>query len=241
MFHKSILILFLLALALTSSQASLAAPNDGPIFSDDFESGNLLAWSSKKTDKGDLAVTWPAAIEGAKGMRARIDDTHHMYVVDDTPDSEVSYYARFLFEPNGISMADNSFHTIFLAEDLRDSYTPVVRVELKFSSASYRLRAGVRNDDLTWSKTRWVAIGGYRPLEIYIEWEASEAPGMNNGRMMFYLNWVLEYITGIDNDTFQVDRARLGAMGGMDDTTSGTYFIDSFGWSRDIFTGLRAP
>ncbi len=49
MVHKSILILFVLALALTSSQASLAASNQEPIFSDDFESGNLLAWSSKKT------------------------------------------------------------------------------------------------------------------------------------------------------------------------------------------------
>jgi hypothetical protein len=95
LFRKSIFVLFLLALALTSSQASLAAPNQEPIFSDDFESGNLLAWSSKRTDKGDLAVTWPAAIEGDKGMRVRIDDKSHMYVADDTPDGEVSYIVQF--------------------------------------------------------------------------------------------------------------------------------------------------
>ncbi len=249
MFRKSLFILFLLALALTFSQASLAAPDEEPIFSDDFESGNLLAWSSKKTDKGDLAVTWPAALEGAKGMRVRIDDTNRIYVTDDTPDREVSYTAKFLFDPNAIyKHYDDDANTIFLAEDMNPGITPVLRVifymnaeAIKPEGRQYSLTTFARNDDQTWSKARWRIINN-QPHEIKIEWHASEADGMNNGQLMFFIDSVLqESLTGIDNDTLQIDRVRLGAMGAIKDTTSGTYFIDAFESFRGTSTGLLNP
>ena len=35
-------------------------------------------------------------------------------------------------------------------------------------------------------------------------------------------------LTGIDNDTRRVDRARLGALSGIDAGTSGVYYFDAF-------------
>jgi hypothetical protein len=242
LFRKSIFLLFVLALALTSSQASLAATNEDPIFSDDFESGNLLAWSAKKTDQGDLAVTWPAALEGAKGMRVRIDDQTPIYVTDDTPDSEVSYTAKFLFDPNSIQWLGNcEFHAIFLGEDLRTSFIKALRIDFGYCHSDFQLRARARKDDMKWKDTSWFNIAN-QPYEIKIEWHASEAEGMNNGQLMFVIDNVLQAnITGIDNDTFQVDRARLGAMVRNDIYTGGTYFIDAFESFRGTSSGLLNP
>jgi hypothetical protein len=225
MLRKSIFFLFAFILALTSFQSGLAAD---PIFSDDFESGNLSAWTARKTDFGDLAVTALAALEGTRGMRARIDDNTPIYVTDDTPASEVSYKAKFLFDPNSISMASGDFHTIFLGMDLRTSYVPTVRVEFRRFGTTYMLRAGARRDDLSWLNTQWFPITD-QSHEVEVEWDASQSAGMNNGQLMFFIDSVQKANrTGIDNDTFQVDRARLGAIAGIDTTTRGSTFFDFF-------------
>jgi hypothetical protein len=225
MLRKSIFFLFALILALTSFQSGLAAD---PIFSDDFESGNLSAWTARKTDFGDLAVTALAALEGTRGMRARIDDNTPIYVTDDTPASENSYKAKFLFDPHSISMNSGDFHTIFLAMDLRTSYVPTVRVEFRRFGTTYQLRAGARRDDLSWLNTMWFPITD-QSHEVEVEWDASQSAGMNNGQLMFFIDSVQKANrTGIDNDTFQVDRARLGAIAGIDTTTRGTTFFDFF-------------
>ena len=225
MLRKSIFILFVLVLALASFQSALAAD---PIFSDDFESGNLSAWTARKTDFGDLAVTAAAALEGTRGMRARIDDNTPIYVTDDTPASLNSYKAKFLFDPNSIGMASGDFHTIFLGMDQRTSYVPTMRVEFRKSGDIYQLRAGARRDDLTWLNTQWFAITD-QSHEVEVEWDASQSAGMNNGQLAFSIDSVLKANrTGIDNDTFRVDRARLGAIAGVDTTTRGTYFFDFF-------------
>lgn len=226
MIRKSIYILFVLALALTSFQSVLAAD---PIFTDDFESGDLLAWTARKTDFGDLAATTPAALQGSYGMRARIDDNTPIYVMDDTPNGEVSYTAKFLFDPNSIGMANRDFHTIFLAKQGPcGSCMPMLRVELRWFNDAYMLRASTRLDNLTWLKTQWFAITD-QSHAVEVEWEASEAAGMNNGQLTFYIDSVqMANRTDIDNDSFRVDRVLLGAIAGVDPTTRGTTFFDFF-------------
>lgn len=225
MFRKSIFILFVLAMALTSFQSGLAAD---PIFSDDFESGDLLAWTARKGDFGDLKVVATAALQGAWGMRARIDDNTPIYVTDDTPNGEVSYKAKFLFDPNSIGMKNRDFHTIFLGQDLRTGYVPTLRVEFRKVFSGYQLRAGTRSDSPTWINTAWFAITD-QSHEVEVEWDASQSAGMNNGQLMFFIDSIQKAnITGIDNDTFQVDRVRLGAVNNIDTTTRGTTFFDLF-------------
>jgi hypothetical protein len=225
MLRKSFLILFVLVLALTSFQSVLAAD---PIFSDDFESGNLSAWTARQTDQGDLAVTAGAALEGTRGMRARLDDNNPIYVTDDTPSSLNSYKAKFLFDPNSIGMASGDFHLIFMGMDQRTNYVGAVKVELRRSGDTYQLRAGARRDDLAWFNTAWFAISD-QSHEVEVEWDASQSAGMNNGQLAFSIDSVLKSSrTNLDNDTFRVDRARLGAISGIDTTTRGTYFFDFF-------------
>jgi hypothetical protein len=230
MLRKSILMI-VLALALHSFCYGPALAAD-PIFSDDFESGNFDAWTSANTDLGDLAVTTTAAMEGRRGMRVRIDDNTPIFVTDSSPLNERSYKAKFLFNPNSIQMADGDYHIIFLGQDLRNnSYLNVLQVQFRKVASGYQLRALARQDQTvvpTWGSTRWFAITD-QSHEVEVEWDASQSDGMDNGQLTFSIDSIERAdILTLDNDTLRIDRVRLGAVGGIDTTTRGVYFFDSF-------------
>lgn len=230
MLRKSILMIVLtLALHFLNKSPAFAAD---PIFSDDFESGNLTAWTSAKTDLGDLAVTAAAALEGSRGMRVRIDDNTPIYVTDSSPLNERSYKAKFLFDPNSIQMADGDYHVIFLGQDLRsNSYLNVLQVQFRKAANGYQLRALARQDQNVvpiWVSTRWFAITD-QSHEVEVEWDASQSDGMDNGQLTFSIDSIQRAdIFTLDNETLRIDRVRLGAVGGIDTTTRGVYFFDSF-------------
>jgi hypothetical protein len=231
MFRKSIITTFIIAMALNFFHSSPAVGAD-PIFSDDFESGNLAAWSGKKTDSGDLAVAAFAALEGARGIRVRIDDNTPIYLVDDSTVGEVSYKAKFLFDPNSIRMADGDAHTIFLGQDLRGStYVAALIVQLRKVASGYQLRAGARQDQgvvPAWINTRWFAITD-QSHQIEVEWDTSQSAGMNNGQLAFSIDSIeRDNFFTLDNDTIRIDRVLLGAVSGIDTTTRGVYFFDLF-------------
>ena len=226
MLRKCISVFFVIALALVFFHGNLYAKD--PIFSDGFESGNLNAWDGKKTDLGDLAVRSTAALEGSRGMRVLIDDNTPIYVIDDSPTGENSYQAKFRFDPNSITMANGDYHTIFLGLDQGTSVVAALRVEFRKVASGYQLRAGARKDDLTWKNTRWFAITD-QSHEVEVEWDASQSEGVDNGQLTFSIDSIQKAdITSIDNDTFRIDRVRLGAVSGIDTTTRGVYFFDSF-------------
>jgi hypothetical protein len=204
------------------------------IFANGFEGGNLSAWSAKVIDGGDLMVTSPAALEGSRGMRAWIDDNLAIYVQDDTPDNEASYNAFFRFDPHSVPMANLDTLTIFAGYDLQSASLQALRVELRFFEGAYQVRAGSRMDDLaTWSNTRWFAISD-GAHQLAVEWDAAGAPGQNDGQLKLKVDGVLRGIRiGLDTDSLRVDRARLGAFGGIDDGTRGIYFFDQFVSYRD--------
>jgi hypothetical protein len=230
MLCKSILMI-VLTLALHSLHNSPSFAAD-PIFSNDFESGNLDAWSAAKTDLGDLAVTTAAALEGSRGVRVRIDDNTPIFVTDRTPLNERSYKAKFLFDPNSISMADGDSHTIFLGQDLQgNTHVAALRVQLRKAASGYRLRAGARQDEgivPTWVNSRWFTITD-QSHEIEVEWDASQSEGINNGQLAFSIDSIQrDNFFTLNNDTLRIHRVRLGAVSGIDTTTRGVYFFDSF-------------
>ena len=121
------------------------------IFADGFESGTLSAWTSNTNDGGDLSASAAAAIAGTSGLQALIDDNTSIFVTDDTPNAEARYRARFYFDPNSIPMANSDNHYIF--QGYSGTSTAVLRLQFRFSSGSYQLRAALRNDSSTWTNT----------------------------------------------------------------------------------------
>ena len=207
------------------------------IFADGFESGNLLAWTSSTTDLGDLSVTPSAALVGAQGMQAVIDDANTIYVTDDNPNVETRYRARFYFDPNSITMASIDAHFIF--KGFMGTATDVLQVELRPTSGGYQLRAKLLNDAATFIATNWFTITD-APHYIELDWRAATSAGANNGGLTLWIDDPITPkadLTGVDNDTSRVDRARLGALSGIDAGTNGTYYFDAFESRRQNFIG----
>ena len=186
-------------------------------------------------DGGDLSVSAAAALAGANGLQAVIDDTNSMYLTNDTPNAEPRYRARFYFDPNSVSMSSGAAH--FLFRGFLGTSTQVVRVEFRFSSGAYQIRAALTNDGSTWTNTNWFTITD-APHAIEFDWQAATAVGANNGSLTLWIDGIQEAsLNGIDNDTRRIDRVRLGAVAGLDAGTSGTYFFDAFESRRQSFIG----
>ncbi len=205
------------------------------IFADGFESGNLLAWSSSSTDLGDLSVSSAAALAGNQGLQAVIDDNNSMYLTDDRPIAEARYRARFYFDPNSISMASGDAHFIF--KGFMGTSTEVLRMEFGQSAGAYQLRASLLDDGTTWLNTNWFTISD-APHFIELDWRAVTAAGMNDGGLTLWIDGTQQAdLTGIDNDTRRIDRARLGALTGIDAGTHGTCYFDAFESRRQTYMG----
>ena len=205
------------------------------IFVDGFESGNLSAWTSSTTDLGDLSVSASAALVGSQGMQAVIDDTIAIYVTDDNPAAEPRYRARFYFDPNSIPMTSGDAHHIF--KGFAGNATQVVRAEFRQSAGIYEIRASLVDDASTWMNTNWFTVSDVSHF-IELDWRAATASGANDGGLTLWIDGVQqEDLTGVDNDTRRIDRARLGAIAGLDVGTNGTYYFDAFESRRQNYIG----
>jgi hypothetical protein len=205
------------------------------IFADSFESGNFSAWTANINDAGDLSVIASAALVGTQGMQAIIDDTNTIYVTDDNPNLETRYRARFYFDPNSITMTSGDAHFIF--KGFMGTGTDVLQVELRNSAGVYQIRGKVLNDASAFVLTNWFNLSD-APHAIEVDWQAATGAGANNGGLTLWIDGVQQAdLTGVDNDTWRIDRARLGALAGMDVGTSGTYYFDAFESRRQSYIG----
>ena len=205
------------------------------IFADGFESGSFSAWTSNANDLGDLGVSPAAALVGGQGMQALIDDANAIYVNDDSPNAEPRYRVRFYFDPNSISMASGDAHFIF--KGFSGTSTDVLQVEFRNSLGAYQIRAKLLNDSSAFVNTNWFTIIDASHF-IELNWQAATAAGANNGGLTLWIDGVQQAdLTNVDNDTWRVDRVRLGALAGMDAGTSGTYYFDAFESRRQNYIG----
>jgi len=200
------------------------------IFADGFESGSFSAWSAEVDGENDLSVSATAALAGAWGMNALIDNGTSMYVRDDTPTGEGVYCARFLFDPNGIGMGGGDTHRIMVA---RNNQADVIRIDFRRSKAgAYQVSASVRTDAGSYVTTSWFTISdAQHPIKV--AWRAATGPGTNDGSLTLRVNGApKQTLGGLDNDTHRIEQARLGPLQGIDGRTRGTEFFDDFVSSR---------
>jgi len=168
-------------------------------------------------------------------MQALIDDVNTIYVTDDSPNAEPRYRARFSFDPNSIVMASNDAHFIF--KGFMGTATDILQVELRNFAGLYQIRGKLLNDSAGFVVTNWFTISD-TPHSIELDWRAATAAGANNGGLTLWIDGAQQAdLTSVDNDTWRIDRARLGALAGMDVGTSGTYYFDAFESRRQTFIG----
>ena len=219
----------------TATSTPVTGTSDA-IFADGFEAANLSTWTSNIG--GSLGISPAAALLGSQGLQVVLDDNTLTFVTDDTPNAEPRYRVRFYFNPNSIGMANNDAHFIFRA--IMGTSKEVARVEFRFSSGSYQLRASSVNDSSNLVHSPWVTINDTTHF-IELDWQAASGANTSNGGLTFWIDGALQAdLVGIDNDTLRVDRARLGAVAGIDSGTRGTYYFDAFESRRQSFIGAAA-
>ena len=108
------------------------------------------------------------------------------------------------------------------------------------SSGDYQVKAEAINDAGVFStaSTTWVNLWeGLHAIEI--NWQAATAVGANNGVLTLWVDGAQQAtFTTIDNDTYKVSQAQLGAISGMSASTNGSFYIDLFESRRSTAIGL---
>ena len=141
------------------------------IFADDFESGDLSAWSYSSTDSGNLAASGYSDYYGFYGMEALIDDTNSIYAKDSTPANETRYRARFYFNPNSLDMASGDNFTIIGAYNASQIQ---LGLQIRDNAGTYQTRFLVTKDDSSWDVSSWYNLtDGWNAIEI--DWMAASA------------------------------------------------------------------
>ncbi|HET9909551.1 MAG TPA: DNRLRE domain-containing protein [Anaerolineales bacterium] len=171
-------------------------------------------------------------------MQALLDDANGLYVTDDTPNAEPRYRARFYLDPNSLTMANND--AFFLFRGFQGTSTDILRVELRYSSSAYQIRAALMDDASTWVNTNWFNLTDAAHY-MEVDWKAATSAGANNGYLTLWIDGTQSAdLTSVDNDTWSIDRARLGALTGIDAGTSGTFYLDAFESRRSSYIGPMA-
>jgi hypothetical protein len=210
-------------------------PEADAIFTDGFETGDTSSWSAVKSD-GDLMVDSAAAMVGAYGMETVIDDTIPVYLSDWSPFAEKEYRARFVFDPNSLTMLDGRTHFVFQA--LTGASKAVARVELRYKSGNYEIRSGLLSSANQWLNTGWWYISD-EPQTIELHWWASPSPDAPEGGLTMWINQVQSETRGtVQNHGLQVDFVRLGIVAGVDAGTLGSMYFDAFDSHRETPIGL---
>ncbi len=197
---------------------SVQPPN--AIFSDDFETGSMAAWSSSVGASG-LAVTGTAALGGTYGLAVTPSGGAPRYLVDTTPSAEPTYHAQFAFNGNTLV---GGVTTVF--QGVSSSNALVLAVQVRKSGSSYQARGVLRRSTGTNVAGSWVPLGTGAHT-VRVDWAAASA-----GTLRLSVDGVSKQLLTAANATLRVETARLGAVT-VASTTHGTAYVDSFESTRN--------
>ncbi|HEX3003699.1 MAG TPA: multicopper oxidase domain-containing protein [Angustibacter sp.] len=190
------------------------------IFSDDFETGSMAAWSSS-VGTGGLAVTGTAALGGTNGLAVTPSGGAPSYLVDATPSAEPTYHAQFAFNGNTLV---GGVTTVF--QGVSSSNALVLAVQVRKSGGSYQARGVLRRSNGRNLIGSWVPLGTGTHT-VRVDWAAATA-----GTLGLSVDGVSKQLLTADNATLRVETARLGAVT-VASTTHGTAYVDSFESTRN--------
>jgi hypothetical protein len=200
------------------------------IFRDDFETGDLSAWSGSQTDSGDLNASSSAALKfTTAGLQAVVDDTAGLYVEDGSPDDEGAYRARFYFDTHGFDPGEALAHRrvrLFLAFE-EAPLRRLAAVVLRRLGGAYSVMLRARLDDNSQSDSSFYPISDGAHF-VELAWTRSSGPDANDGTFALWIDGTPVFAgSGIDNSLSGVDLVRLGALS-VKTGAAGTLYLDEF-------------
>ena len=196
----------------------------------DMEEGDLTDFD---TTVGNVSATMPSALEGDWGMEINTTPSANSYGEFTGPTNEVSFTMQTLIDPNSLTMANGDVFTVLSA---RGSGTSVItiRVDLRSDAIDYMFRATAFLDSGGNVQTGLINIVDISQ-KLRVVWVPSSAPGSDDGFAVMYIDGVnVAILETIDNDGYDVDTLRVGAVASLDAGTSGAFYEDDCAWSNEI-------
>lgn len=200
---------------------------------DDFEGSDFSAWTGAVQAAGVLSRSPGAALEGAQGLEVDITSSHPAgaFLYDDSLDRETHYWATFRLDSGDLVMAEGDSFLLFGGAGPGGW---VVSVRLAQIGGQKMMRVIALEDDLGWVGS---VIEPLPPgtVDLSLEWWASSGPGKNNGGARLRAGEQgIGSLRNLDNDSLHLTRGSIGAVGGLDAATSGSFAVDSFASWRGL-------
>jgi len=190
----------------------------------DGEEGDESDWDAVVENGSSLFdVSTDAEKFGTYGWKITIDGNDTAYGALTDPVGETAMTIDWWLDPNSLTMADNdAFNIVTCAAE--------IFCQMTYSTAlGFRSRVITLNDSAGYDSTSWYSINDAWN-HIRIVW--AQSSGSDDGYLYFYLDGVLQQaLTGLDNDGVSIDEVYFGATGGIDDGTSGIFYMDDCAWS----------
>jgi hypothetical protein len=202
------------------------------LFSDGFENGNLNAWSSTVNVGSEMVVSIGASLHGNYGLSLLTTNASNLWCLDNTPASEKRYRVRFYVNPNSISMAANALLRIIAGLDSGGNTALTIRLE--YVNSSYNIKVQVRTDaaGVVYTESNLYPITN-AVHRVEVDLKVSSAAGANDGTCELIIDSFSQVkLTGIDNDTRNIDSVRFGSHS-LSGTISGNFYIDDFASNND--------
>jgi hypothetical protein len=194
----------------------------------DHETGDLTQYTSTVTDSGDLSVHADGSLGlGSYGLKCVIDDQTAIYGQKTITGASGTLRARFYIDPNTLTMGDTEAFFTFIIVASGPS-TSVASVTLYYLSASDYYVQFLRYNDAGYVGGDSVSISdGPHIVELRIDKAATNVSA--DGTLYGWVDGVQACAyANLDNfDSFgNINSVRLGAPGGLDAGTSGTFYLD---------------
>jgi hypothetical protein len=161
-------------------------------------------------------------------MQAGIAGNTPGYVVDNHPNNEASYHARFYFNPNGTT-TNSSQQDIFVGRNAAS--TPIFRVQYRRTSlGQYQVRAAALVS-VGQSFTNWFTVTNAAHA-VEVAWQSA-----TGGSLSLYLDGTLRQTLGGNTSGYQLKSVLLGPSGGLAAGMSGAEYFDAFVSTRTDYIG----
>lgn len=216
---KKLLLIIILIMAIFQMVAISAN-----LFVDDFESGNLTAWTSETDSGGYLNIgTEAVALHGTYGMSVEIPNTTGRYVAKTLASNQTRLRSRCYINTNSIAITNNTEVNFMYHYNAVGNIFTCLRNE----GGVYKIRL-ITNDDSTQVYTSSYAISnGVHCVEV--DWKASSGDGNNDGFIELLIDGTSkETVSNIDSDTRTTRYIRFGAVSQIAAGTSGTIYLDDY-------------
>jgi RHS repeat-associated protein len=220
---------------ITPTPTETATPLPDLIFADGFESGDCTAWSSVVDPAGCLVDGSAPLVDSFSASFGGACPACSNYLVDDSPNREPRYRARFYFAPDASMTAFDQSMVIFEAVDQTGATTPV-QLTLQWTTDHFELVASAWDDTAAaYTSTAAISITtGAHNVEF--DWQAASGPGANDGSLSWWIDGTAQTgLSGLDSDGQAIDQAHLGLVSQTGDANAPVF--DAFESHRVSYIG----